>query len=304
MAGLRRDRRMMRSAQNAFAAAVVSALVAIAALEYGLVTHDFSLSVVAEHTSRKLPLIYTMTSLWASQEGSLLLWLLVLTGAATIALRQNRHRNRELMPWVAAVMGAITVFFAGMATFVSSPFAHVVGAVPHDGAGLDPVAAERLHGGPPADALPGLRVDVGAVRVCDGVAHHRPGRCALARVGAALDARVVDGAWDRHAARRPLGLRRDRLGRLLGLGSGRERRPHAVAGRDGLPALDHGAGEEGHAQGLEHGARDRGLRAVPVRRLPDPQRGRAVGALVRAVGGGAVPAGLPRDGAGVLGGRF
>jgi cytochrome c-type biogenesis protein CcmF len=137
-AGLRRDRRMMRSAQNAFAAAVVSALIAIVALEYGLVTHDFSLSVVAEHTSRKLPLIYTITSLWASQEGSLLLWLLVLTGAATIALRQNRHRNRELMPWVAAVMGAITVFFAGMATFVSSPFAHVAGAVPRDGAGLDP----------------------------------------------------------------------------------------------------------------------------------------------------------------------
>ena len=128
----------MRSAQNAFAAAVVSALVAIAALEYGLVTHDFSLSVVAEHTSRKLPLIYTITSLWASQEGSLLLWLLVLTGAATIALRQNLHRNRELMPWVAAVMGAITVFFAGMATFVSSPFAHVAGAVPRDGTGLDP----------------------------------------------------------------------------------------------------------------------------------------------------------------------
>ena len=56
----------MRSAQNAFAAAVVVALVAIAAIEYGLITHDFSLSVVAEHTSRKLPLIYTITSLWAS----------------------------------------------------------------------------------------------------------------------------------------------------------------------------------------------------------------------------------------------
>ena len=84
------------------------------------------------------PLIYRITSLWASQEGSLLLWLTVLTGAATIVMRQNRHRNRELMPWVAAVMGGIAVFFAGMATFVSSPFAHVAGAVRADGAGLDP----------------------------------------------------------------------------------------------------------------------------------------------------------------------
>src|SRR6185312_14901391 len=66
VAGLRRDRRVMRSVQNAFAAA----LLAIVALEYGLVTNDFSLNVVFEHTSRKLPLVYKMTSLWASQEGS------------------------------------------------------------------------------------------------------------------------------------------------------------------------------------------------------------------------------------------
>ena len=54
------------------------------------------------------------------------------------ALRQNRERNRELMPWVAAVLGGIAAFFAGLAAFVSSPFAHVAGTVPADGAGLDP----------------------------------------------------------------------------------------------------------------------------------------------------------------------
>ncbi len=138
VAGRRRDRRLMRSVQNAFAASLVATLVGIVALEYGLVTNDYSLQVVAEHTSRRLPLIYKVTSLWASQEGSLLLWLGILTGAAALVMRQNRHRNRELLPWVAAVMGAIAVFFAGLATFVSSPFAHVAGAVPADGAGLDP----------------------------------------------------------------------------------------------------------------------------------------------------------------------
>ena len=44
-------------------------------------THDFSLAVVAEHTSRRLPAGYTLSSLWASEAGSLLLWLAVLTGA-------------------------------------------------------------------------------------------------------------------------------------------------------------------------------------------------------------------------------
>jgi cytochrome c-type biogenesis protein CcmF len=42
------------------------------------------------------------------------------------------------MPWVAAVLGGIAAFFAGLASFVSSPFAHVAGTVPADGAGLDP----------------------------------------------------------------------------------------------------------------------------------------------------------------------
>jgi cytochrome c-type biogenesis protein CcmF len=138
VAGLRRDRRVMRSVQNAFAAAFAAALVAIAALEYGLVTDDYSLQVVTQHTSRNLPLIYKMTSLWASQEGSLLLWLTVLSGAAGVVMYQNRHRNRELLPWVAAVMGGIAVFFAFLAAFVSSPFAHVAGPVGADGLGLDP----------------------------------------------------------------------------------------------------------------------------------------------------------------------
>jgi cytochrome c-type biogenesis protein CcmF len=138
LAGRRGDRRLMRSSRNAFTAALGATLVAVVAVEYALVTHDFSLAVVAEHTSRRLPAGYTLSSLWASEPGSLLLWLAILTGASALALRQNRNRNRELMPWVAAVLGAVAAFFSGLAAFVSSPFAHVAGTVPADGAGLDP----------------------------------------------------------------------------------------------------------------------------------------------------------------------
>ena len=55
----------------------------------------------------------------------------------------------------------------------------------------------------------------------------------------------------RHPARRPLVLLRARLGRLLGLGPGRERRADAVADRHRVPALDHGPGAAGDAEGLE-----------------------------------------------------
>jgi cytochrome c-type biogenesis protein CcmF len=136
LAGRRRDRKLMQSAANAVTAAFAGALLAFAALEYALVTHDFSLAVVVDTTSRKLPLPYPLTALWASQPGSLLLWLTVLSGAATLVLFQNRRRNRELLPWVTATLGAVMVFFSTMASFVSSPFAAAPrGALP---AGLDP----------------------------------------------------------------------------------------------------------------------------------------------------------------------
>jgi cytochrome c-type biogenesis protein CcmF len=139
LAGRRHDRRLMQSASNALLAAFVAVLVAVAALEYAIVTHDFSIAVVADHTSRQLPLPYLITSLWASQPGSLLLWLTVLLGSCALVLYQNRHRNRELMPWVAAVMGGTGVFFSAMAAFVSPPFQKLPAAqIPAGGFGLDP----------------------------------------------------------------------------------------------------------------------------------------------------------------------
>ncbi len=138
VAGRRRDRKLARSAANAVLAAFAGALVAVAALEYALVTHDFSIAVVAEHTSRQLPFQYLLTALWASQPGSLLLWLTVLSGASALVMVQNRRRNRELMPWVTAVLGGVMIFFSTMAAFVSSPFQKLAGAVPANGFGLDP----------------------------------------------------------------------------------------------------------------------------------------------------------------------
>ena len=139
LAGRRRDRRLMRSASNALVAAFVAVLVAVVALEYAIITHDFSIAVVADHTSRALPFPYLVTSLWASQPGSLLLWLTVLLGSAALVMYQNRHRNRELMPWVAAVMGGTAIFFSAMAAFVSPPFQKLPAAqIPAGGFGLDP----------------------------------------------------------------------------------------------------------------------------------------------------------------------
>jgi cytochrome c-type biogenesis protein CcmF len=131
-----RRRRLAVSAQNALVAAFGAALVAAGVLLVGLVRHDFTLTYVAQHTSRKLPTIYTISAFWGGQEGSLLLWLLVLTGYSTAAVLLDRHAGRELLAWVVPVLGVVGSFFALLLVAVASPFA--TQPAPADGAGLNP----------------------------------------------------------------------------------------------------------------------------------------------------------------------
>src|SRR6188508_2423361 len=95
-----RRRRLALSAQNALVAAFISTAVASLVLLAALVRHDFSFVYAAEHTSRELPTGYTMSAFWGGQEGSLLLWLLILTGYSSAAVLLNRRRARDLVVWV------------------------------------------------------------------------------------------------------------------------------------------------------------------------------------------------------------
>jgi cytochrome c-type biogenesis protein CcmF len=130
-----RRRRLSRSAQNALIAAFVAALAASIVLLAALERSDFSFTYVAQHTSRELPLPYKLASFYGGQEGSLLLWLLVLTGYGTAAVLLDRKAGRELIAWVVPVLGVVTVFFSMMVAFVASPFKTQL--TPLDGAGLN-----------------------------------------------------------------------------------------------------------------------------------------------------------------------
>jgi cytochrome c-type biogenesis protein CcmF len=134
-AAWRKRRRLALSAQNALLAAFPATLAAAIVLLVALGRRDLTFRYVAQHTSHKLPLGYALSAFWGGQEGSLLLWLLVLSGYAALAVWLNR-RSRELMAWTVPVFGLIAVFFAFMLCFVSSPF-HVQPA-PLDGDGMVP----------------------------------------------------------------------------------------------------------------------------------------------------------------------
>jgi cytochrome c-type biogenesis protein CcmF len=134
-AAWRRRRRLAVSAQNALLASFAATLVAAGVLVAALARRDFSFEYVAGHVSRDLPLGYALSAFWGGQEGSLLLWLLVLTGYAALAVWLNRA-TRELVAWVVPVLAGIACFFAFMLCFVSSPFA--TAPAPADGAGMVP----------------------------------------------------------------------------------------------------------------------------------------------------------------------
>ena len=131
-----RRRRLALSAQNALLAAFAASAVASLVLLAALVRHDFSFTYVANSTSRELPLGYVMAAFWGGQEGSLLLWLLVLTGYSAAAVLLNRRSTPQLVPWVVPVLGSIACFFAFLLVVVASPFE--TQAAPLDGRGLNP----------------------------------------------------------------------------------------------------------------------------------------------------------------------
>ena len=129
-------RRLAVSAQNALTAAFFSTLVASGVLLAALLRNDFSFTYVARTTSEALPTAYTISAFWGGQEGSLLLWLLFLTGFGAAAVRLNRGWARDLIVWVVPVFAGVAVFFSFLVVAVASPFA--TQAAPADGAGMTP----------------------------------------------------------------------------------------------------------------------------------------------------------------------
>jgi cytochrome c-type biogenesis protein CcmF len=116
----------------------VSSILANLLMIYALVTHDFSVHYVAEVGSRATPLYYTIISLWASLNGSILFWAGVL-GLYVVALAVGyANKHREYMPYTLAVLQSVCVFFALLVASIANPFAPV-SPVPLDGPGPNPL---------------------------------------------------------------------------------------------------------------------------------------------------------------------
>ncbi|MDQ2761034.1 MAG: cytochrome c biogenesis protein CcsA [Actinomycetota bacterium] len=107
-------------------------------LESAFLRSDFSFNVVAAHSSTTTPSFYKAAAAWSSQEGSLLLWVFLLSMWSSLVLFLTRKRVREIAPYATAVLLGFAAFFVSLTVFFAHPFA-TRASPPAQGAGLDPL---------------------------------------------------------------------------------------------------------------------------------------------------------------------
>ncbi len=93
----RRDRRLVDSSRRAIYALCALLAVCVIVLEAAFLRSDFTVELVAGHSSTTTPDFYKLTAMWSSQAGSLLLWAFVLSVAASGVLFATRSRHREVV---------------------------------------------------------------------------------------------------------------------------------------------------------------------------------------------------------------
>ena len=112
--------------------------IAYAALTQAFIVHDFSVLYVSQHSNLVQPLMYRISGVWGSHEGSLLLWSLILALWTIAVAVYSKNLPEILMARVLAVMGMISSGFLSFMLFTSNPFERIF-PVPLDGNELNPL---------------------------------------------------------------------------------------------------------------------------------------------------------------------
>jgi len=131
-------RRWVDSSRRAMYALAALVIAAFGLLEAAYLTSDLSLEIVTQSSSTDTPTFYKLTGLWSTQEGSLLLWVLLLSIFSSAVLFATRRRLREIVPYATAVLGAVAAFFLSLSVFAETPFT-VLATPPVEGNGLNPL---------------------------------------------------------------------------------------------------------------------------------------------------------------------
>src|ERR1700691_2713449 len=134
---LRRDR-WLAAVAPAVAGQFVMVATAIACLVTAFVTHDFSVRYVAENSNSALPLFYRVTALWGAHEGSLLLWIFLLSCWTVAVAIGVKNLPPRFAARVLGVLGVVSFGFLLFTLATSNPFVRLDPPAP-DGRDLNPI---------------------------------------------------------------------------------------------------------------------------------------------------------------------
>jgi cytochrome c-type biogenesis protein CcmF len=131
--------RMVLVARPAAIAQCIFVTIAFICLTYSFYVNDFSVKYVASHSNSMLPTAYRLGATWGGHEGSLLLWVFILscwTFAVTMLSQSLPAMTRAR---VLAILGGVAVGFISFILFTSNPFDRLLPIYPIDGSDLNPL---------------------------------------------------------------------------------------------------------------------------------------------------------------------
>ena len=123
---------------------VVAATGAFAAMEYAMITRDFSLAYVQKVGSWSTPALYNFAAVWSALEGSILMWVVILAGyTGAVAYWVRKHREDALSQVALAVMFIVSLFFFVLSFGPANPFVEGPPGV-LDGPGPNPLLQNHI----------------------------------------------------------------------------------------------------------------------------------------------------------------
>ncbi len=113
--------------------------IAFACLATSFLQDDFSVKVVANNSNSLLPSVYKFSAVWGNHEGSLVLWVFILSGWIAAVALLSPELPLQMRARVLAVMGAVAIGFISFSLFTSNPFERLLPGIPMDGQDLNPL---------------------------------------------------------------------------------------------------------------------------------------------------------------------
>ncbi len=140
VAGARlRNARLTASGVGALYLVAAVMTVASGVIVHAFVVGDFTIKYVQRYSETAQPLGYKIASYWGGLDGSVMFWVFLLSLFGAAAVRINRDRHRELIPYVVATLSVVQMFFLFLMIVHNNPFATYMTQAPGAGQGLNPL---------------------------------------------------------------------------------------------------------------------------------------------------------------------